>query len=681
MTEKNVVFKDIESGEYVKPYVGKIPTKTSDLVNDAEFISSVQWGDVMNKPSFANVATSGNYNDLANRPTIPSKTSELTNDSGFLTSADVLNIEPHSLKSYEDKGELLTDAEGLADVTSYAHSTFDLSKFTKVGSPTITDDGIASGFSSTSGVDTNYTFLPSTNSWEVKYRTVVSNDFTHGQYLVYNTAGDYGFALVLGSGGSGLNLTVFDENGGSPVNLNTTGLSLSANDVLDAIVGYNASTQKYYIKAYKNDVLTSSNESAVSTVIIKQTGTGYLRLGFRYNNASYTTGLIDLKQFSITVDGVAVFSGNQTGIDTIKPDDYTPNNSPVVSDDGILTIADGSNYIKKALSISATDTFRIETRIKTPKGINLQSPTSSQGRYLGGYMDDTSIMNTYLSYWGFTFGIGSVGTGNVLSASIAAETWYNIVIEYNGSDSYTFSVKKENDTTWTSVTKTGVTFTGIDNLSFGTVWTNNTGAMHEDLNSIKVYINGNLVYQPCLKIPYTESKTGSKIVDSAYRDRVASVYEYLGYAPYYTLSDTDFTLPQGEIYGMIERKFDKDLSNFTKSAKDMIVGWSMPYNSKITHVQFTDSTPYTVHFNSICYVYLNEGRNASFIVNGQTFSQTNTMMTFLLSKGDIISATCADGFYVIVDMFMLNHTGSNIHPSGSTTGVSMAGIYEYEPEP
>jgi hypothetical protein len=37
----------------------------------------------------ATVATSGNYNDLSNKPTIPAATSDLTNDSGFITSADL----------------------------------------------------------------------------------------------------------------------------------------------------------------------------------------------------------------------------------------------------------------------------------------------------------------------------------------------------------------------------------------------------------------------------------------------------------------------------------------------------------------------------------------------------------------------------------------------------------------
>lgn len=68
-----------------------IPTATSDLTNDSGFITSsalsgyatqawvgqqgyltsVAWGDVTGKPTFATVATSGSYNDLSNKPTIP----------------------------------------------------------------------------------------------------------------------------------------------------------------------------------------------------------------------------------------------------------------------------------------------------------------------------------------------------------------------------------------------------------------------------------------------------------------------------------------------------------------------------------------------------------------------------------------------------------------------------------
>ena len=43
----------------------------------------------LTRATLANVATSGSYNDLTNKPTIPTKVSELTNDSGFLTLGDL----------------------------------------------------------------------------------------------------------------------------------------------------------------------------------------------------------------------------------------------------------------------------------------------------------------------------------------------------------------------------------------------------------------------------------------------------------------------------------------------------------------------------------------------------------------------------------------------------------------
>ena len=50
-------------------------------------IESVDWSDILNKPTFATVATSGSYNDLSDKPTIPTTTSQLTNDSNFITSS------------------------------------------------------------------------------------------------------------------------------------------------------------------------------------------------------------------------------------------------------------------------------------------------------------------------------------------------------------------------------------------------------------------------------------------------------------------------------------------------------------------------------------------------------------------------------------------------------------------
>ncbi|MBO4739200.1 MAG: hypothetical protein J5606_06520, partial [Bacteroidales bacterium] len=88
-----------------------IPTKVSDLTNDAGYLTSYtetqvlskngdtlfltggsyvvlpagfsgNYNDLTNKPNLF----SGNYNDLTNKPTIPNKVSDLSNDAGYLTS-------------------------------------------------------------------------------------------------------------------------------------------------------------------------------------------------------------------------------------------------------------------------------------------------------------------------------------------------------------------------------------------------------------------------------------------------------------------------------------------------------------------------------------------------------------------------------------------------------------------
>lgn len=64
----------------------------------------------------AEVATSGSYNDLSNKPSIPTKTSDLTNDSGFITSAQVPTIDDTVVasdkvwSSYKTSGELANKA-------------------------------------------------------------------------------------------------------------------------------------------------------------------------------------------------------------------------------------------------------------------------------------------------------------------------------------------------------------------------------------------------------------------------------------------------------------------------------------------------------------------------------------------------------------------------------------------
>ena len=63
------------------------PVNVSSFTNDAAYLTaaSLTWSNISSKPSFATVATTGSYNDLSSKPSIPSTTSGLTNDAGFIT--------------------------------------------------------------------------------------------------------------------------------------------------------------------------------------------------------------------------------------------------------------------------------------------------------------------------------------------------------------------------------------------------------------------------------------------------------------------------------------------------------------------------------------------------------------------------------------------------------------------
>ena len=91
-----------------------VPTATSDLTNDSGFITSSALSGYAQTSDLATVATTGDYSDLSNTPTIPTvptNVSSFTNDAGYITASQV----PNELPSYSSasEGDVLTvDSRG-----------------------------------------------------------------------------------------------------------------------------------------------------------------------------------------------------------------------------------------------------------------------------------------------------------------------------------------------------------------------------------------------------------------------------------------------------------------------------------------------------------------------------------------------------------------------------------------
>lgn len=84
-----------------------------DTISDLSDIrSGAAAGDTAVQPGdLATVATTGSYSDLSGTPTIPTATSDLTNDSNFITSSDVL------VKDVTVGGSSVVNAHGVAQIT------------------------------------------------------------------------------------------------------------------------------------------------------------------------------------------------------------------------------------------------------------------------------------------------------------------------------------------------------------------------------------------------------------------------------------------------------------------------------------------------------------------------------------------------------------------------------------
>ena len=441
-------------------------------------------------------------------------TLSISTDNDFMTVGKLDNKWSHFVSGL-DMGHGIETIEKMENAK---RSTFDLSKFTVVGSPNITNDGIASGFSGSNYLRTPIEISITSSSDIIfkiryKYSTVSGNDgiLSLGGFTNYP-------ALLNTSNGS---LQFFCGNGANDV---ITSGKVIFGEEYDFLIHFDKGTVRCYYKLISDDNYISMGTRPLSKDVINTVKIGYV------NSDYYARGSIDLKQFSITVDGVEVFSGNKTGIDTIKPDDYTVVGTPTISTDGIADGFSAENYISiPDIDINGKD-FEFMVKVKTPATNTTQdivASTTEDHRIVLGWSGQQKF---YLSTTG-DFSYPILYTDIKLNNN--AEYYAKIGMK---GDKWFLSYST-NGIDWISVESTRTNqFTDLTNMRIGNRGGGNIYTGSIDLNTFKVYVDGNLVYQPCLKIPYTQTKDGKKIVDYNYKSRVEDEYTQAGFTPYYTLA-------------------------------------------------------------------------------------------------------------------------------------------------
>ena len=464
---------------------------------------------------------------------------------------DLSNLGPLGLDKINqskalETGSVSSDADVFAVIQKYAHSTFNKSKFTVVGSPNITDDGIASGFSSSNFIRTAYTAL--SQNFKIYLPKFNSSDVTTTQNILRYSDGNVRAQI----NDSKIRLFRYTDIKEYDLPIGTT--SLENNKDYYYYIEHTTDGEKYYLKGY---IRTEDTDWSIDVNL-----TSKKPMYDRQNNAPIQLsgvdatfpfiGSLDLKQFSIIVDSKEIFNGNKTGLYIAKPDNYEVVGSPTITEDGVVSNLSLNNCVK------ITNLDFSKGKVIYDIAGTLNNVNESGNSYLSYFQNDTE-----------KFSLLQVknNTGLQFATTINGQATYgSVLVPSDLYGKFSLHLEMEENSSTYKLINNGTTSTGtlaIGYSSFTKPFTsctvgsitllNFSGSI--DLNSIKVYSNGNLTYQPCLKIPYTESKTGSKIVDVAYRDRVQDLYEQTGEALFYTLDEEnqDFTLPASDIYGMITK--------------------------------------------------------------------------------------------------------------------------------
>lgn len=261
---------------------------------------------------------------------------------------------------------------------------------------------------------------------------------------------------------------------------------------------------------------------------------------------------------------------------------FTVVGSPTLSDDGILT-ASSLNYVTfKNVNLTTASSWRIKGKFTYNEDLSsVQVIFTQLGAYgIQIYFASSNKMTFQGSFNGSSWKFQHV-TSNIF---INGQT-YHYIIEFTGIQ-YNLWISTDNISyeIWASYTSSekisalnntivyAIGSSGIANRDF-------KGSI--DLKSIAIWadgvpvFNGNITGTDTIneiQIPYTLSKTGSKIVDVAYRGRVQDLYTQTGEALYYTIDEQNqnFTLPMGEVYGMITQKANVDLTNLTNGLANVI---------------------------------------------------------------------------------------------------------------
>lgn len=182
---------------------------------------------------------------------------------------------------------------------------FDPSKFTVVGSPSITEYGVASGFGNVNYLKTKSSFgIPMANSWSIIFPTIKVNT-----YSKYFWGGDTRYGGIVLAVNSEYRIVAYMSSDGKTWDIASgrdnlySQLTFKNGDEVNLRIDFTG--DKYVLYIFKDNVW---QEQATINSSLKLGNFEYFTIG-QWTVGNNFDSSIDLPSLSITVDGKEVFTG------------------------------------------------------------------------------------------------------------------------------------------------------------------------------------------------------------------------------------------------------------------------------------------------------------------------------------------------------------------------------------
>ena len=236
---------------------------------------------------------------------------------------------------------------------------FDISKVEVVGSPTITSDGVVSGFSSSDYLKPPITSITTANSWKIKLKcTSWSGNISAQRVIVFEPSSDSNLVLA-----PSVNAFSFRIKG-TTVN---SDVKYTANTEYNVEFGWDGTAYYLIVNGVKNQVANTTFKPFE-----------ILSIGWMSNATDqFWKGSIDLTQLEVYVDNKLIYSPTKPTylLERRKPkvwnkEQFTIVGNPSVSEDGFISNCSGSNYAKINNPItSVNNKFQVDCTIPIGTGV------------------------------------------------------------------------------------------------------------------------------------------------------------------------------------------------------------------------------------------------------------------------------------------------------------------------